>query len=89
MGAAQAFINTTDLFKRSDENSGELNITQDPGIDTLISRYILMSKKIYDEKNDGYMGWMGTGFRSTAAPTGMQGKNQVKQGQNSLTNSLI
>jgi hypothetical protein len=59
VGAAQAFISTTDLFKRSEDNSGQLNITQDPGIDSLICRYILMSRKIYDQKNDGSYGMSG------------------------------
>lgn len=44
---AQAFIKTSDLFQNKDENdsAGRLNITQNPGIDTLISRYILSNKK--------------------------------------------
>jgi hypothetical protein len=49
--AAQAFIKTTDLLKRPDgnEKSGQLRIVQDPSLDTLISRYILISQKIYTE----------------------------------------
>jgi hypothetical protein len=43
--SAQAFIKTTDLFRRPDYRAGELNIDQDPAIDTLLSRYILASKK--------------------------------------------
>jgi hypothetical protein len=42
---AQAFIKTTDLFKRSEYTPGKLNIMQDPAIDTLLSRYVLASKK--------------------------------------------
>jgi hypothetical protein len=42
---AQAFIKTTDLFRRPDYRAGELNIDQKPAIDTLLSRYILASKK--------------------------------------------
>lgn len=57
LGAAQAFVSSTDLFKRSDGNAGELKITQDQAIDTLISRYILMNKKVHDEK--GYYGMDG------------------------------
>lgn len=50
---AQTFVKTADLFKRPIENSitGKLNISQDPAIDSLINRYILMSKKVYREKN--------------------------------------
>ncbi len=58
---AQSFIKTADLFKRPDDNSrtGALNITQEPALDSLISRYILMSKKTYQEKD--YYGL--SGFR--------------------------
>lgn len=45
----QAFVKTADLFKRADENPhpGQLKIIQDPSIDTLISRYILINQNIY------------------------------------------
>jgi hypothetical protein len=58
---SQSFVKTSDIFKRTDDksNTGKLNIQQDPELDTLISRYILISKKIYDEK--GYYGM--DGFR--------------------------
>jgi hypothetical protein len=41
-GNAQMFINTSDLFARSSESgrTGELNIYQDRGVDTLMSRYL-------------------------------------------------
>ena len=42
---SQAFIKTTDLFKRQDYTAGRLVIEQDPAVDTLLSRYILASKK--------------------------------------------
>ena len=59
--SAQTFVKTADLFKRPDANTrtGQLNIIQDPALDTLINRYILMSKKVYREKN--YYGM--NGFR--------------------------
>jgi hypothetical protein len=46
---AQPFVRTADLFKRPDGNnrSGQLKIIQDPSIDTLISRYILINENIY------------------------------------------
>jgi len=49
--AAQSFVKTTDLFLRSDDNyhAGELKIIQDPAIDTLINRYILVSKNTYKD----------------------------------------
>ncbi|MBE3085628.1 MAG: SPOR domain-containing protein [Bacteroidetes bacterium] len=52
---AQSIVKTSDLFKRSDNNSraGQLNIIQDPAIDTLISRYILVNKNL-KEKNSYY-----------------------------------
>ena len=55
---AQPFIKTAELFKRTDDNAGKLKIVQDPSIDTLISRYILISKKTAEE-NNGYFGMDG------------------------------
>lgn len=42
---SQAFVKTSDLFKRPDYIEGKLVISQDPAVDTLLSRYILASKK--------------------------------------------
>jgi hypothetical protein len=58
---AQSYVKTADIFKRPGDNSdiGQLTITQDPALDSLLSRYILMSKKVYKEK--GYYGM--SGFR--------------------------
>ena len=58
--AAQAFIRTTDLFSRPDENnrSGKFKIIQDPSIDTLITRYILVNENIYrDYRHYGMEGF--------------------------------
>jgi hypothetical protein len=57
--SAQSFVKTSDLFSKTDENpsAGHLNIIQNPEIDTLISRYILMNKNL-KEKN-GYYGMEG------------------------------
>lgn len=48
---AQTVVSTSDLFKRTDGNShsGQLNIVQDPAIDTLISRYILGNRNLSQE----------------------------------------
>lgn len=54
---AQSFIKTTNLVERTGQNTGELRIIQDPAIDTLVSRYILMSMKVY--KENGYYGMAG------------------------------
>jgi hypothetical protein len=53
---SQYFVKSSDLFRRKDDNShsGQLNIVQDPALDTLISRYIL-ANQIQEEKN-GYTG---------------------------------
>jgi hypothetical protein len=53
---AQAFIKTADLFNKTEINShsGQLNIVQDPAIDTLISRYILANENIYRDNNGQY-----------------------------------
>lgn len=57
---AQDFVRTSDLFRRSNDNSrsGRLNIIQDQAIDTLISRYILYSKNLRGvDGNIGMNGW--------------------------------
>jgi hypothetical protein len=56
---AQFFVKTSDLFRKSDNNShaGRLNIIQDSAIDTLISRYILVNKNV--NKDKGYYGMAG------------------------------
>jgi hypothetical protein len=56
---SQSVVKTTDLFKRTDSNSGQLTINQDPAIDTLISRYILKYRNV--EEKYGYAGM--DGFR--------------------------
>ncbi len=42
---SQAFVKTADFFKRSNETKGRLSINQDPAVDSLLSRYILASRK--------------------------------------------
>jgi hypothetical protein len=42
---SQAFVKTSDLFRRPNDEGGELRINQDPALDTLLSRYILTSKQ--------------------------------------------
>jgi hypothetical protein len=58
-GLAQSIVRSSDLFRRTDTNShaGQLNVIQDPALDTLISRYILANKNL-NEKN-GYSGMEG------------------------------
>jgi hypothetical protein len=58
---AQSFVKTSDLFRRSDNNSyvGHLNVIQDASIDSLISRYIQANKNAIDDI--GYSGM--DGFR--------------------------
>jgi hypothetical protein len=53
---AQAFIKTSDLFNKTEgsNQSGQLIISQDPSIDTLISRYILANENIYKDNNGQY-----------------------------------
>jgi hypothetical protein len=50
---SQSFVKTADILKRVDSNSntGQLNIAQDPAVDSLICRYILMSRKTFKEKS--------------------------------------
>ncbi len=52
--AAQAFISTADLFSRNAPGSASLRIEQDPAIDTLLSRYILMSNRSLQENDNNY-----------------------------------
>ncbi|MEI6048783.1 MAG: SPOR domain-containing protein [Bacteroidota bacterium] len=56
---SQSFVKTSDLFQRQKENprAGRLNLIQDPSIDTLISRYILVNTNLYE--NSGYYGMKG------------------------------
>ena len=42
---SQAFIKTSDLFRRQRDEGGELKINQDPALDSLLSRYILASQQ--------------------------------------------
>jgi hypothetical protein len=53
---SQTIISSSDLFKKKtdDPRAGQLNIIQDPALDTLMSRYIL-ANQIQEEKN-GYTG---------------------------------
>jgi hypothetical protein len=50
---SQSFVKTADILKRvgNNSNTGQLNIVQDPGVDSLICRYILMSRNTYKEKS--------------------------------------
>ena len=56
---SQSFVRTAELFKGTDGNSqmGQININQDPALDTLISRYILGYKNL--EAKNGYEGMEG------------------------------
>jgi hypothetical protein len=58
-GISQSFVKTSDLFPKPKDNarSGHLKIVQDPSIDTLISRYILINKNLKDK--NGYFGMEG------------------------------
>jgi len=53
---SQTFVTTAELFKRTDSSAGtgQLNVIQDPALDTLMSRYILSNKNL-EEKN-GFTG---------------------------------
>ena len=52
---AQDYFKTADLFKTAESNSkgGTLNIIQDPGVDTLISRYV-MANRMLDGRMEGF-----------------------------------
>lgn len=54
---SQSAFSTADLLKRTDAGSGQLNIIQDPALDTLMRRYILKYHNL-EEKN-GYPGMEG------------------------------
>ncbi len=51
--SAQPVIKTSDLFQREDhgKHTGQLTIDQSPSLDTLISRYILANKNLYEVNN--------------------------------------
>lgn len=50
--SSQTIISSSDLFKKKTDNpgAGQINIFQEPALDTLISRYIL-ANRIQEEKN--------------------------------------
>jgi hypothetical protein len=56
---SQSIVHTTELFKATgNPRAGKLNITQDPALDTLLSRYILSFKNL-EERNNGHPGMEG------------------------------
>jgi hypothetical protein len=59
-GRAQSIVKSADLVKRTDGNprSGQVNITEDPALDTLVSRYILANRNLID-RNGGNAGMEG------------------------------
>jgi len=79
---SQSFVRPSDLFERADGNSksGQLNIIQDPELDTLINRYIL-ANHIQEEKTDTTV-LKDSESRSTIVPTEMQKQNRVKSDKN-------
>jgi hypothetical protein len=55
---SQSFERSSDLFKRTgNPRSGQLNIIQDPALDTLISRYILGYKNLEEKNGPGIEGF--------------------------------
>jgi len=60
---AQTIVKTVDIYKRPENNSrtGQLNLMQNPALDTLINRYILLNKKMFYVKEYNYYGM--SGFR--------------------------
>jgi hypothetical protein len=61
---SQAFINTGDLFKR--QNAGNLGIIQDQAIDSIISRYIVSSRKV--KTSEGTHGMQGFRIQIYSSP---------------------
>jgi hypothetical protein len=67
IGNSQVFFQTSSLFTKteSDKSSGSLNIIQDPGVDTLISRYVMANKNLKSSTgNNGMWGFRIQIFRS-------------------------
>ena len=56
---SQAFIKTSDLFKRTEEPAGKLTIEQNPEIDSIMSRYILANRQMAEENGNGNVGMPG------------------------------
>jgi len=79
---SQSFVRLSDLFERADGNSksGQLNIIQDPALDTLINRYIL-ANEIQEEKTITQV-LRDSEYRSITVPTEMLKQNQVKSNKN-------
>lgn len=72
---SQSIIKTADLFKKTDANSqsGQLNIYQDPALDTLISRYIL------SYKSAGMEGWRIQIFNSSSRNAKVEAGNILQE----------
>ncbi len=58
-GRAQSIVRTSDLFNRTAGNphAGKINITEDPALDTLVSRYILANKNQIEKNGPGMEGF--------------------------------
>ena len=59
LARSQSVVSSTELFKRTDANArtGQLNIIQDPAIDTLISRYILANRNMEERAGSSMEGF--------------------------------
>jgi len=79
---SQSIIKTSDLFKKTDASSqtGQLNIYQDPALDTLISRYISSYKNL-EEKNGGpgMEGWRIQIFNSSSRNAKVEAGNILQE----------
>lgn len=77
---SQPIVRTADLFKKTEANSaGQLNISQDPTLDTLISRYIY-SYQILEEKYRyaGMDGWRIQIFNSSSRNAKAEAGNMLQ-----------
>jgi hypothetical protein len=87
---SQTIIKTADLFKNTDgySNAGQLNIYQDPALDTLVSRYIYSYKSL-EEKNGspGMDGWRIQIYNSSARNAKVESGNILQDFLNKFPES--
>ncbi len=86
---SQPIVKTADLFKKTDTNSqsGQLNIYQDPALDTLISRYIYRFKNLEEKNGPGMEGWRIQIYNSSSRNAKLESGNVLQEFLNKFPES--
>jgi hypothetical protein len=80
IASSQAFVSTVDLFSRTQAESqaGHLKINQDPSIDTLLSRYIMINENTYNDLHRFGMDGFRIQIYSSSNRTAREESNKVR-----------